>query len=237
MNPAMNDTTAASPKKPNQLVELLVNIVIPSVILMKFSGPEDLGAVNALLLALAFPLFWGARDLVTRRKINLFAALGLVSILLTGGIGLLQLDTQWLAVKEAAIPGLIGLAVVVSAYTSKPLVRVLLFSPALMNVERIQENLDQRGNTAIFEARLKAATWMLGGSFFFSSAMNYFLATWIVVSPAGTPAFNEELGQLTLLSYPMIALPSMLIMMFVLYFLAHTIKTLAGLKLTEAIRH
>ncbi|HQT71582.1 MAG TPA: VC0807 family protein [Thiobacillus sp.] len=233
----MNDTTAASPKKPNQLVELLVNIVIPSVILMKFSGPEDLGAVNALLLALAFPLFWGARDLVTRRKINLFAALGLVSILLTGGIGLLQLDTQWLAVKEAAIPGLIGLAVVVSAYTSKPLVRVLLFSPALMNVERIQENLDQRGNTAIFEARLKAATWMLGGSFFFSSAMNYFLATWIVVSPAGTPAFNEELGQLTLLSYPMIALPSMLIMMFVLYFLAHTIKTLAGLKLTEAIRH
>ena len=237
MNPAMNDTTAASPKKPNQLIELLVNIVIPSVILMKFSGPEDLGAVNALLLALAFPLFWGARDLVTRRKVNLFAALGLVSILLTGGIGLLQLDTQWLAVKEAAIPGLIGLAVVVSAYTSKPLVRVLLFSPALMNVERIQENLDQRGNTAIFEARLKAATWMLGGSFFFSSAMNYFLATWIVVSPAGTPAFNEELGQLTLLSYPMIALPSMLIMMFVLYFLARTIKTLAGLKLTEAIRH
>lgn len=68
MNPAMNDTTAASPKKPNQLIELLVNIVIPSVILMKFSGPEDLGAVNALLLALAFPLFWGARDLVTRRK-------------------------------------------------------------------------------------------------------------------------------------------------------------------------
>ena len=232
----MNDTAAASPKKPNQLIELLVNIVIPSVILMKFSGLEDLGAVNALLLALAFPLIWGARDLVTRRKVNLFAALGLVSILLTGGIGLLQLDTQWLAVKEAAIPGLIGLAVVVSAYTSKPLVRVLLFSPALMNVERIQENLDQRGNTAIFEARLKAATWMLGSSFFFSSAMNYFLATWIVVSPAGTPAFNEELGQLTLLSYPMIALPSMLIMMFVLYYLARTIKTLAGLKLAEAIK-
>jgi intracellular septation protein A len=232
----MNDTAAASPKKPNQLIELLVNIVIPSVILMKFSGPEDLGTVNALLLALAFPLIWGARDLVMRRKVNLFAALGLVSILLTGGIGLLQLDTQWLAVKEAAIPGLIGLAVVVSAYTSKPLVRVLLFSPALMNVEWIQENLDQRGNTAIFEARLKAATWMLGGSFFFSSAMNYFLATWIVVSPAGTPAFNEELGQLTLLSYPMIALPSMLIMMFVLYYLARTIKTLAGLKLAEAIK-
>jgi hypothetical protein len=59
----MNDTVAASPNTPNQLIELLVNIVIPSVILMKFSGPDDLGVVNALLLALAFPLFWGARSL------------------------------------------------------------------------------------------------------------------------------------------------------------------------------
>ncbi len=223
--------------KPNPLIELLITLIIPSIILMKLSGPENLGVVNALLLALALPLFWGARSLLRERRVNLFAVLGLVSILLTGGIGLLQLDTQWLAVKEAAVPGLIGLAVLVSAYTSKPLVRVLLFSPALMNVERIQENLDRRGNAASFETRLKAATWMLGGSFFFSSVMNYFLATWIVTSPAGTPAFNEELGRLTLLSYPVIALPSMLIVMAVLYYLARTIHELAGLKLTEAIKH
>ena len=222
--------------KTNPLIELLVTLIIPSLILMKLSGPEDLGVVNALLLALVFPLAWGARDFLMRRKLNLFAALGLVSILLTGGIGLLQLDTQWLAIKEAAVPGLIGLAVVISAYTRKPLVRVLLFSPALMNVERIQQSLGQRGNRDAFETRLKVATWMLGGSFFFSAAMNYALATWIVVSPAGTPAFNEELGRLTLLSYPMIALPSMLIMMAVLYYLARSIRELAGLKLAEALK-
>ena len=236
MNPVMTDTAASKPAA-NTLTELLVTLIIPSVILMKLSGPEDIGVVNALLLALAFPLAWGARDLLMRRKLNLFAALGLVSILLTGGIGLLQLDTQWLAIKEAAVPGLIGLAVVASAYTGKPLVRVLLFSPALMNVERIQQNLGQRGTGDLFEARLKAATWMLGGSFFFSAVMNYILATWIVVSPAGTAAFNEELGRLALLSYPMIALPSMLIMAAVLYYLVHSIRELAGLKLTEALKH
>lgn len=101
--------------KPSPLIELAVTLIIPSLILMKLSGPEDLGAVNALLLALAFPLAWGARDLLARRKLNLFAALGLVSILLTGGIGLLQPGTQWLSVKEAAIPGLIGLSVAISA--------------------------------------------------------------------------------------------------------------------------
>lgn len=223
--------------KPNPLTELLITLIIPSLILMKLSDPDNLGAVNALLLALTFPLFWGARALLYERKLNLFAALGLISILLTGGIGLLQLDTRWLAVKEAAIPGLIGLAVVISAYTRSPLVRVLLYTPALMDVARIGHSLDERGNRAAFDERLRTATLMLGGSFFFSSAMNCLLAIWIVTSPAGTPAFNEELGQLALLSYPMIALPSMLIMMAVLYYLARTINELAGLKLAEALKH
>ena len=223
--------------KPNPFIELLITLIIPSIILMKLSGSEDLGTVNALLLALAFPFVWGARSLLRERKVNVLAVLGLVSILLTGGIGLLQLDTYWLAVKEAAIPGLVGLVVVISAFTNRPLVRVLLFSPALMNVELIQENLHQRGNTVTFEARLKVSTWMLGGSFLFSSAMNFFLATWIVNSPAGTPAFNEELGRMNLLSYPVIALPSMLIMIAVFYYLSRTIRELSGLKLMEVIKH
>ena len=221
--------------KTNPLLELLVNIVIPSVILMKWSGPQDLGAVSALLLALAFPLAWGARDLLQRRKVNLFAALGLISILLTGGIGLLQLDTQWLAVKEAAVPGLIGLAVLVSTRTRYPLIRTLLFNPALIDVARVHERLEARDAVPTFETRLQRATVMLGGTFFFSAAMNYFLATWIVVSPAGSAAFNEELGRLTLLSYPVIALPSMAMMMFVLYYLARGIRELTGLKFTDLL--
>lgn len=221
--------------KTNPLLELLINIVIPSVILMKWSGPENLGAVTALLLALAFPLGWGALDLARRHKVNLFAALGLVSILLTGGIGLLQLDNHWLAVKEAAVPGLIGLAVLVSTRTRYPLIRTLLFNPALIDMARVHERLEARDAVATFEAHLQRATVMLGGTFFFSAAMNYFLATSIVVSPAGSAAFNEELGRLTLLSYPVIALPSMLMMLFVLYYLSRGIRELTGLKFSELL--
>jgi hypothetical protein len=222
-------------KKSNPLLELLINIVIPSVILMKFSGEQNLGVVGGLLVALAFPLVWGSVELLGRRKLNWFSVLGLVSILLTGGIGLLQLDTQWLAVKEAAIPGLIGLAVLFSARTRFPLVKTLLFSPALIDVTRVQQHLESRGTSRDFEARLLRANHLLGGTFFFSAAMNYFLATWIVTSPAGSEAFNAELGRLTLLSYPMIALPSMLMMMAVLYYLARSMRELAGLKLAEAL--
>lgn len=223
----------ADAAKPNPLVELTITLIVPALILMKLSGPEELGAANALVLALSFPLVWGIRDFWNRRKINLFAALGVVSTVLTGGIGLLELDTQWLAVKEAAVPGLIGLAVLGSTYTRYPLVRSILLNPNIIDVARLQERLEAHGATKAFEARLLLATWMLSGTFFFSSAMNYFLATYIVVSPAGTPAFNEELGRLTLLSYPFIALPSMVMMVFVIYYLSRTTRELTGLTFTE----
>ena len=225
----MSDAT-----KPNLFLEQLLTLVVPALVLMKLSDPERLGALPALLLALAFPLVWGIRDLIRSRKLNLFATLGLVSVGLTGGIGLLQLDNQWLAVKEAAIPGMIGLAVIVSGQTRYSLIHALLLNPKLIDVARIQQQLSTRGTTQIFETRLRTATWLLGGTFFFSAAMNYLLATWIVTSPAGSPAFNEELGRLALLSYPMIAIPSMLMMMAVLYYLVRTIRILAGITFTEA---
>lgn len=223
----------ADAAKPNPLVELTITLIVPALILMKLSGPEDLGATNALALALSFPLAWGIRDFRNRRKINLFAALGVVSTVLTGGIGLLELDAQWLAVKEAAVSGLIGLAVLGSTYTRYPLVKIILLNPAIIDVARLQERLAAHGATRVFEERLLRATWMLSGTFFFSSAMNYFLATYIVVSPAGTPAFNEELGRLTLVSYPFIALPSMVMMVLVIYYLSRTTRELTGLSFPE----
>lgn len=224
------------PEKQNPLLEILVTIVVPALILMKLSSPERLGSVNALLLALAFPLGWGAWEGIRRRRFSAIAALGLVSTLLTGGIGLLELDPRWLAVKEAAVPGLIGLAVLVSTRTRYPLIRTLVYNPAVIDVARVEQRLAERGRRAEFEARLQTATYGLAGSFFFSSAMNYVLARWIVTSPAGSEAFNQELGRLTLLSYPMIALPSMAMVMAILWYLVHGAKALTGLTLAELMK-
>jgi intracellular septation protein A len=215
--------------KQRPLTDLLVSIVIPSVILMKFSGDEALGVTGALMLALAFPLCWGVLDLFKHKRFNFFALLGLVSVGLTGGIGLLQLDQQWLAVKEAAIPGLIGLAVLGSTWTRYPLIKTLLYNPNVLDVEKIQQRLEGTAGSALFESRILMATYMLSATFFFSSLMNYILASLIVTSPTGSAAFNEELGRLTLLSYPVIAVPSTLMMMAILVYLWRTIHGLTGL--------
>lgn len=221
--------------KPRPMVDLLISIIIPSFILMKLSDADNLGASGALIVALAFPLGWGLFELVKYRKFNFIALLGLISVVLTGGIGLLQLDTQWLAIKEAAIPGIIGVAVLISTRTRYPLIRTLLYNPKILNVEMIQQKLDESDNCAAFEARLLNATYLLSSTFLFSSIMNYVLAKWIVTSPSGSAEFNEQLGQLTLLSYPIIAIPSMLMMMAIFYYLWRTIHGMTGLPLEKIL--
>ena len=219
--------------KPRPLIDILVSIIIPSVILMKFSDDTELGATGALVVALAFPIAWGLYELVRFNIKNYIALLGLISVLLTGSIGLLQLDTQWLAVKEAAIPGLLGIVVLISARLGYPLIKTLLYNPKVLDIERISRILCEQGHDKLFEVRLQNATYMLSGTFFFSAVMNYLLATWIVTSPAGSSAFNEELGQLTLISYPIIVIPSMVMMFAIFYFLWRNIHGFTGLKLEE----
>lgn len=229
------NTTSAPDHKPRPWVDLLVSIIIPSVILMKFSGDQYLGSVNALILGLAFPLSWGLFELIRYGKKNFIALLGLVSVTLTGGIGLLELDAGWLAIKEAAIPAIIGLAVLVSTRTKYPLVRTLLYNPNVLNVGKIQGALVEKNCVGQFEERLLKASYFFAGTFLFSSIMNYVLARWIVVSPSGTQAFNEELGRMTLVSYPMIAIPSMVMMMLIFYYLWRTIRRLTGFTLEEVM--
>ena len=217
------------------LADLLVSIIIPSLILMKFSGEGALGPVGGLLLAMSLPLFWGGYELVRYKKRNWIAVLGVVSVLLTGGIGFLKIDNQWLAIKEAAVPALIGIGVFVSAFTKKPFVRLLFMNPHIFDVEKITDRLRERGSVAEFDKRLSRATQFLSGTFFFSSGMNYFLAKWIVTSHAGSQAFNEELGRLTLLSYPMIVIPSMLMTAVIIFFLWKSLHMLTGFSFEEIL--
>ncbi|AUJ36542.1 TPA: MFS transporter [Vibrio vulnificus] len=229
----MSNTTA---KKSNPLVEILFNVFVPSFILMKFSGEEHLGTALALVVALLFPIVYGGMDLIRNKKFNFISALGFVSVLLTGGIGLLELDTKWLALKEALIPGLIGLAVFGSTFTRYPLMQKMVLNDTVLNLDLITQRLKERGKTDAFERCLMSSNYLFASTFAFSSVMNYFLATWIVTSPAGTVEFNEELGKLTLYSYPVIAIPSMLMMFGIFYYVWRQIRSMTSLD-TEQIFH
>ena len=229
----MTPAAATPPPKENLLLNLACTVAAPTLILTKLS--ERLGAKPALLLALSFPLAYGIYDLVKRRNFNFIAALGFVSTLATGGLGLLKLEPLWFAVKEAVVPTLIGLTVVVSQWTKKPVVRSMLFNDQVIDVARVEAALDAKGQRPAFEQLLKGSSWLLASSFFISAVLNFVLARVLIKSLPDTPEFNAELGRMTLWSWPVIVLPSMVIMVIALWRLMKGLERLSGLNLDEIL--
>lgn len=230
-------------KNENPWLNIGFNLIIPSLLLIKgddWFGDQLAGlplepATAMFVLALAFPLGYGIYDFITRRTWNFFSILGTIGVLLTGGIGLLELPPQWVAIKEAMIPGILGLVTLVSAFTKRPLVRVFLYRPEIFRVEKIQEKLDENGAQVGFEVLMRKTTYLLAASFLLSSVLNFFLAKWIVVSPAGTEAFNKELGTMMAWSYPVIVVPSLVVTGFALWMCFRGLKELTGLTLEDLV--
>lgn len=231
-------------KKENSLLNLGFNIFLPILILNK--GDRWFGewlspyfkdtAIPILVIAILFPVAYFIYDFITRKKCNFISILGLISVLLTGGIGILEIPTKWFAVKEASIPAIIGIAVMVSLKTRYPLVRTLLLNPELMEIEKIDASLREHNKVESFNKLLRQCTYWLGFSFLFSAVLNFVLARWIVVSPSGTEAFNTEVSKMMLWSWPIIAIPSLLISMYALWILMKGIRALTGFNLEEIIK-
>jgi hypothetical protein len=228
-------------KRENLLLNIACNIGLPALILSKLSTPERLGPVWGLIVALAFPVSYGIWDFARRRQANFVSIIGFISVLLTGGLGLMKVGGFGFAVKDAAIPAIIALAVLLLAVllslkTKSPLVRSLLFNEQIIDVPRVDAALDQRNTRAGFDRLLVTSSYLLAISFLISSVLNFGLARYLLKSPAGTPEFNAELARMHVLSWPVIVLPSMGMTMFALWRLLSGLKHLTGLS-TEEILH
>ena len=212
---------------------LAFNIVIPVIIMTRFNGEAALGPVWSIIVALAFPLAYGLWEMRATRKVNAFSVLGVVSVMLTGGISLLHLDPKYIAIKEAAIPAVIGLVVIVSQKSHRSIVRLMVFNEQVVRLDRVYRALAEHNNEALFEKRLTVVTYIVACSFFMSSALNYMLAKILVKSPAGTEEFAAELGRMTAWSYPVIVIPSMVVLLGAIWYLFAQLKKLTHLPLEE----
>ena len=233
MNESPNPST--SPKRENLFLNIIFNVILPTMILSWASGDEWFGPTWGLVVALLFPTSYGIMDFVKRRKYNFISIIGFTSVLITGGFALMEMNAFWFAVKEAAIPAIIGISVLLSMQTKMPLVKEFLYNPQIMNVERIATALDERQTHSSFTSLLRGASRLLAGSFFISSVLNYFLARYLLVSPPGSEAFNGDLAKMQLWSWPVIVVPSMAMMMFALWRFIKGLQTATGLKLEELL--
>lgn len=210
------------------LGNLAFNIIIPVVIMTNLAGEDYLGPAWSIVAALIFPIGYGIWDLKKSGKVNPFSVLGIISVVLTGGISLLELPAEYIAIKEATIPALIGIAVVLTQRTSKPLVKIFVLSDQLINWPALNKSLELKGKTQEFEKKVAVSSYIVAASFFLSAALNYILAKIILVSPPGTTEYTEELGRMTALSYPVIAIPSTIMLVAAVIYVFKQMSKLTG---------
>ncbi len=227
-------------KKENVWLNLGFNIVAPSLILVKgkkifesILPVSDNLDVIVFVSALAFPLVYGVYDLLRRRKWNIFSVIGLLSVVLTGGIGLMKLSRECMILKETIVPLVLGGAVLATALTKKPLAKMIMLNEDIVDVKKIDDALDARGTRAEYDSALKTATYWVSASFLLSAILNFVLASYIFKSEVGTEAFNEEVGTMTALSFPVIAVPTTIMFIFAMYKFFGALSKNTGLSLEE----
>lgn len=215
------------------MLSLILTIVIPSILLIKGNDIASFTPMQLLLLALLFPAAYAVYEKITAKQISFMPVLGFVSVLLTGGIATLQLPPKWIAIKESAIPLCIGLITFGSCFFKKPGITFILNS--FLDLQTIARHLNTPKKKDQCHTIYIRATFFLSCSFFLSAFLNFVLATLIVKSTPGSAAFNEELGVLTALSYPVIAIPSMIVLAAALYYVVHKLKHVTTLSFTELL--
>lgn len=236
-------------KRENIWLNIGLNVLIPSLLMTKGKSwfewlhqsifqpeqPFEMRPEWLLVIGLAFPLSYGIYDFITRRKYNFFSVLGFVSILITGGVGLMELDKDWIAIKEAAIPALFAIAVLISLKTPFPLVKTFLYNPELFDVPKIEAALQERQNELHFEKLMVRCTLYLVASFVLSAILNYVLARYFIRSETGTDEFVAEIGKMTAWSWVVIVIPSMGVTFLALMTLVKGIKQFTGYELEDVM--
>ncbi|HTI68578.1 MAG TPA: VC0807 family protein [Candidatus Limnocylindria bacterium] len=222
-------STPPREKRENLWLNLACNAVLPGLLLTKLSKPERLGPIWALVIALSIPVGYSIWDLIKRRKWNVISIIGFAGTLVTGALGLWKVDSFWFAVKEAAVPTVIGLAIPLSLNTSQPLVRALLYNDQVLDTSRIGTALKERQTEREFEKLLVWASWILAGSFVASAVINFFLARYLVTGAPQSPEQMAQIGKMHWVSWPAIVVPLTGLMMWTLMRLIKGIERLTGL--------
>ncbi|QTN33436.1 hypothetical protein HZ994_14295 [Akkermansiaceae bacterium] len=244
-------TTEKKPDQEHPLANILINVLIPVLALSYLSKDPGLadaklwhiGPLKALIVALAFPICYGIWFFAKTRKMNFFSGLGLFSVLLTGGLTLFLWNKDGtvkehaavlFGLKEASIPFVLGIVIVVSHWSKTPLLRTFLYSDSIFDVKRIEGKVAELGKEAEYGKVLFSATLLFSLSFFISTLMNFGLAMYFLgdldhAAQDAMTVYNERVAKITGWGFAVIGVPIMAFLFFTLKKLLGGLRGITGL--------
>jgi hypothetical protein len=180
---------------------------------------------------------------IKTRKGNFFSALGMISILLSGGLtlylwnkdGTVKPNAGFLfGIKEALIPLVLGIAILTSHRSASPLIRVFLYNDSIFDIPKIETRVAEISAQADYDRLLLGATKLFATSFFLSSLMNLGLAQWFFrgFNAAAVDAlekYNAIIASVTGWGFAVIGVPIVIFLFFTLRRLLKGLEKLTGL--------
>jgi hypothetical protein len=244
----------------NPLANILINVLVPVLILSylskdpdlqerlgKIAKPWHIGPLKAMVLALFLPLGYGVWHYLKTRKGNLFSALGLFSVLFSGGLTLYLWNADGtvkpnagilFGVKEALIPLVLGIAILSSHRSPTPLIRAFLYNDTIFDIARIENRVAEISAELQYDQLLLGATRLLATSFFISALLNLGLAQWFfsgfnAQAPDALETYNAIIASLTGWGFAVIGVPILACILFTLRRLLKGLERLTDMKSDE----
>ena len=230
----------------NPLLNIFVNVLLPIVALSQLSKSGDkswhIGPEYGMAVAVAFPFIYGVVFFFKNKKFNFYSVLGIISVLLTGFItihvwnedGSIKENADLLfAIKEAAIPLMLGAAMLYSHRTKNPLIDVFFLNPDIFDITKIEETAKEKNTYNDYLAFRIKLTWMFASSFLLSSLLNFILAMYLLKDANDKESYNLAVGKVMGYGYLVIGIPLMIIMVGCLIYLMKTISRITGLTKEE----
>jgi hypothetical protein len=224
------------------LLNILINIILPVLILNKGSKFLHVSPTVTVALALSLPLGYGIYDYIRSQKLNIFSGLGFVNILVTGVLVVMNLGGMWFAAKEAFFPLLIGIAVAASAYTQKPFIKTLIYTPKVFNIDRINQEITSRNANDLFQGHLKNSTLFLSVSFLVSALLNFALAIRVFKPLEGLDeiarqeTLNSQIADMHIYSTFVIMIPMMIFLIAILFYFIKGLTRITQIKSDDLMK-
>ncbi|MGJ8674198.1 VC0807 family protein [Rubritalea sp.] len=236
----------AAAKEENPLINIIVNVLLPTIILSKLSKEGEavyqLGPSLAMVVALALPLGYGIWHWAKHKKFNIFSCVGLGAILLTGLITIFLWKSPEakphvaliFGLKEAIQPLILGSLFIITRRSSSPLFRTFIYNDTIFDVKRIEQSVAEKQQISEYEGLIWKCTLLFFGSFCVSAVLNlglsfYFLHDLEASNPDWRTVYNEQVGRITFWGFLVIGAPLMIVAFYILYTMVNGLEKLTGL--------
>lgn len=251
----MSSTKTTVGQQENPLVNIILNVLAP-VLILSYCSKEgkslgNLGSHKAMILALAIPMAYGIWHLIQHKKLNIFSAVGIGNVLLTGLISIYLYSTEdpivrqntalLYGIKEAVQPLILGSLFLLTAESASPLFNTLIYNEGILDLSRINIAVKEKGNEKGLQQLLWSSNLLIVACFWISAVMNFGLACYFLgdldsATEDWNEHYNANVAKISGWGFLVVVAPLIVVGGFIFARMLKALKSLTGIESDRFLR-